>query len=229
MAPQPTRWLNLFRDLRPDGLLTFSLSNLILVASAGLSGLVGLAWSYRIARRAPATATGMDAILVPGQRLGALGLPADFLLRLGRAEQLHHAGAGVPIVLLGGKTRSDAPSEARTAMTYLRDRGVAEEGLILEEVSVNTLENLRAARDLARRNGWTRVTIVSNRYHLARIGLLANGLGLDHDVCAAEDPADLATVNIPRLTLEAYYAHWYVVGRLWATLTRNRESLERIT
>lgn len=56
-----------------------SLSNLIFVAGAGLGGLVGLAWSFRIARRAPATATGTDAIPVPGHRLGAQGLHGDLL------------------------------------------------------------------------------------------------------------------------------------------------------
>lgn len=229
MQLPPTRRLAAIRDLGLDGLLTFTLSNLILVASAGLSGLVAMVWTYRVARRTTTTASDMDAILVPGLRLAANGLPTDFLLRLGRAEQLHKAGGGVPILLLGGRTRAYAPSEARAGMDYLLERGVSEERLVPEEASVNTLENLRAARELARCNGWHRVTVVSNRYHLARIGLLSKGLALQYDLCAAEDASDLATINLPQVAREAYYVHWYVVGRLWATLTRSRKSLERIS
>jgi uncharacterized SAM-binding protein YcdF (DUF218 family) len=218
-----------FRDLGWDGQFTFALSNLTLVVTAGLSGIASFTRVWRVAWRTPATATGMDAILVPGLRITSRELPGDFVLRLERAERLLRASAAAPIVLLGGKTSNKAPSESRAAKAFLTRRGVSEERLVLEETSRNTLANLRAARDLARQNGWGVVAIVSNRYHLARLDLLAKGLGLDHHLCAAEDRPVTLAARLPRLIAEAYFVHWYVVGRLWATLTRNRKSLERIS
>lgn len=211
-----------------DGWFTLLLSNLFIVLGAG----VGLAWKFfQVARAAYRCQTDygepLDLVLIPGVRLRHGKPNTDFVQRLERAltlQQVHQS----PLLLLGGFT-GDAISEAAAGASYLRNRGVTTAELILEEGSRNTLENLRNARQLIRSNGFERLAIVSNRYHLARCWELAHGLGLEPRLYAAE-PHPLGLLRqLPRLLLEAYYLHWYTTGKLWSRLTRNRHSLSRIS
>ena len=55
---------------------------------------------------------------------------------------------------------------------------------MLDEAARDTVQNLRNAA--AAIGPGRRAAIVSNRYHLARCGWIARGLGLDWQLCAAE-------------------------------------------
>ena len=64
---------------------------------------------------------------------------------------------------------------------------------------------------------------------LARSQALARGLDLRPVPCAAEERLRHNLMTLWRLAMEAYYLHWYVVGKTWTRWTSNRHSLARIT
>lgn len=209
-----------------DGFKMLFISTLLILGSGGFSLLWILRRVLVTGRAAPCKTAALATVLVPGVRLrdGEVGM--DFRLRLERALALHAAGAGT-LVLLGGITGRSGVSEAAKGAEYLAARGVPPAVMRLEEGSRHTLENLRHARELL--GTASAVTIVSNRYHLARLGVMAEGLGLAHSLCAAEPQWRWSAAVTGRLLLEAFYVHWYLTGRHWARLVRDRASEARIS
>lgn len=209
-----------------DGFGTLGLSVAFLILSGGLS----LAWSFwqvfATARSAPANANdgGRRVVLGGGLKDGAPS--ADFAVRLERAR---HLAAGGDILLLGGATRPELPAEAEVGRTWLLSRGVNPDKIMTECGSRDTLENLRAARDLLAPIDAQAVILITSRYHLARSSLMAEGLGIPHLLCAADDRLRYDSRTIMRMICEAFFVNWYVVGRGWATITRNQRMLARIT
>jgi uncharacterized SAM-binding protein YcdF (DUF218 family) len=209
-----------------DGFKMLFISTLVILASGGVSLLLVVRRVFSIGRDAPCHPRDTAVVLVPGVRLVQGDVGTDFRCRLERALALHTAGAGV-LVLLGGVTGPGGVSEAAKGAEYLCARGVLCDALRLEQRSRHTLENLCHARELL--GAATAVTIVSNRYHLARLGVMAEGLGMTHRLCAAEPHWRWSPALTGRLLLEAFYVHWYLTGRHWARLVRDRASQARIS
>lgn len=211
-----------------DGLKMLFASVLVALCSGGLSLLFVFLYVTRVARTASAEVP-LDndlCVLVPGVRLENGSVGKDFRQRLERAYVLYQAGAR-QIILLGGKMAGSMRSEAAAGADYLLMRGLPNTVLRLEEGSRHTLENLRYARELIEQD--QALLIVSNRYHLARLAIMADGLGLRSILCAAEASAYWRASRAGRLGLEAFYVHWYLTGRYWARLVGDRKSLERIS
>lgn len=162
-----------------DGLAMLLLSNLVILVTGGISLALTLARVWRVARRTLALTTFEGVRLVPGVFLKDGRPNADFVKRLERAQGLSGEGA---IVLLGGQTAASGPSEAAAARDWLVARGLAADRIRLETGSRNTLENLWAARGHFLDAGG-RAVVITNRYHLARAGALADGLAIDHELC----------------------------------------------
>lgn len=197
----------LVRDL--DALHALGVALVVLLATGGLAWVAYLGHAWRTARRAGTQARG--TLLVFGKHCPHGEPDADFAARLRRAEALAAQGAIDRVLLLGG---GDHPTEADIAARTLRARGWPEAiPLLLEDESRDTLENLRHARRLLGEHG-APVWLLSNRYHLARCALLADGVGLPHALCAAEDHAKFGA----ELLSEASLLMWIDIGRRWAAL-----------
>ena len=208
----------LLRDL--DVLHALGVALLVLLASAGLAYAAYGVRAWRVASRSGTTARG--TVLVFGKHCHD-GVPdADFLARLQRVHALATGGAVRRVLLLGG---GDDPTEAAVAAAELRRRGWPDEvALVLEDQSRDTLENLRHARALLGDSGGP-AWLLSNRYHLARCALLADCVGLEHGLCAAED----AWRFTPKLLLEAGLSMWIDIGRRWARLIRHERMLSKLS
>ena len=214
-----------------DGLAMLALSLAVPALSGGVSVWLALAYVRRVAARTPAHADPAGErdipgrVLVLGMRPGRDGRPGPlYRARLDRACLLLAADPGAEVVLLGGRTRPGAPSEAEAGRDHLRARGVPDAAIRLEAESRHTLENLRLYRDAFPRAG--RVVLVTNRFHLARAGLMAETLGIPHRLCAAE--AEWPAVP-GALVQEAVLVHWFLVGRAFCRLTGHARMLARIT
>ena len=207
-----------------------------LVALAALTCSCGLLYGlylhkvWQTAKRAKTKPTQSGSLLVFGKRLVQGSADVDLELRLDRAhaliatEESPHA-----LYLLGGHTGHDR-SEARFMFDRLSERGLpAALDVALEDQSIDTLQNLRHARELLQQRGHARAILLSNRYHLARCALLARNLGLDHEVVAAEDDHRLATLGAGRLLREAAFLMWIDVGTRYARGLRLRGMLSRVT
>lgn len=84
------------------------------------------------------------------------------------------------LVALGGlgqlAVHSDAPTIARVIKKELEELGVPPEKIIFEEESGNTYQQLCALMKLAEERGWSRIQVLSNKWHLPRIQAM-----LEHD------------------------------------------------
>ncbi|MCP5157996.1 MAG: YdcF family protein [Gammaproteobacteria bacterium] len=211
-----------------DGLGTLLLSNMLLMATLGLSGLWLFHRVWRMAQDTPAQVAESGWVVVLGVRLQRDQVSRDYACRLERAAALYRADPQRRILLVGGPT-SGSVSEAERGRQFLLAMGLPTGALSIEDQSLHTLDNLRRTRQLLGEVQRQSFVLVTSRYHLARSEILARGLDLHPVLCAAEDRLRLDFSVLWRLALEAGYLHWYKVGRAWSRWTRNRHSLARIS
>lgn len=139
-----------------------------------------------VARRAPAVVPPTGAVLVPGYRLMVDELQPPYALRLRRALQLWQRQPRTPLAISGASFAPDALSEAQAGMLFLRDQGLpAAAALVLDHDARDTEENLLRAAALLGRPA-DGITVVTNRWHLARCAWLAARIGLHVRLAAAE-------------------------------------------
>jgi vancomycin permeability regulator SanA len=120
-----------------------------------------------------------DAILVLGARVYADGRPSDALKdRVRTACALWREG-WAPVLVLSGGHGPDAPIDEPDAMRAIAlAEGVPDAALVLDRAGRNTAASLRFTADATVQRGWDRVLVVSHDYHLARVRLLAERMGL---------------------------------------------------
>jgi vancomycin permeability regulator SanA len=202
------------------------------VLSAGLVYLGYFIHVLRIARGAPCRPERGECLLLFGKHAPRGRIDRDFAARLDRAVSLWRERRPASVVLLGGGADGE-PSEAEVARNALLARGLGDVPLQLEAQSRDTLQNLRNARELLRggaaKYALPRVTLLSNRYHLARCALFARQLGFEHELCAAEPRLPLDPRTLLRLAGEAAYVCWTDLGTRWARLIGHRRMLARVT
>ncbi|WP_170164681.1 YdcF family protein [Thiocapsa rosea] len=213
-----------------DEIGTFALTCLVGVAGLGLPFLVAFARVLAVGLRTKADgATGV--VVVFGKRLVEDRPDRDYRARLETAARVA-AVSSRRILILGGRTGGARITEAEAGEQMLRELpGDYELRIALEQTSHDTLTNLRNARELmAQSESREPLTLVSNRYHLARVGQMATSLGLRYRLCAAEDVATaLRPSSLHRWLIEGFYVAWFATGKTWARLTRNRRMVARVT
>ena len=224
----PWRYLR-DRDVQHAALVTL----LTLLLSAGLVWLGYLVHVCRVAARSPLQPPRRMIVLVFGRQLVRDAPGPDYRQRLRRALALVEQRHTDHLLLLGGYS-GGTQSEAAAGEDWLRRHGLA--GAVrmeLEQDSVDSLENLRHARQLLRIDSATGelppVALLTSRYHLARCGMLARRLGFDGQPVAAESALSLRPRTLGRLLIEARYLMWIDVGARWAALTGNRRMAERLS
>jgi uncharacterized SAM-binding protein YcdF (DUF218 family) len=213
------------RDVLHTGIVTV----LACALSAGLVYLAYFLHVLRVARRAPTTPERGDCVLLFGKHAPQGRIDADFAARLDRAATLWRERPPADLILLGGGA-PDEPSEAEVAQRALLGRGLASgPALRLEAKSRDTLQNLRNARELLVGGAPRRVTLLSNRYHLARCALFARQLGYDWELCAAEPQLAFKPSTLFHLAGEAFFVCWTDLGTRWARFIGDRRMLARVT
>lgn len=129
----------------------------------------------------------VDAIIV----LGAAqfnGRPSDvFTARLQHGLDLYNQGYAPWIIVTGGRQEGDAFTEAETAETWLVDRGVPEDAILMENEGRDTWQNLEGAHEAAEPHGIKRVLLVSDGFHLFRAERMANAVGFEAYTSPAPD------------------------------------------
>lgn len=99
-----------------------------------------------------------------------------------RNRQLERTGKAPVLIACGGQGRDEVRSEAAAIKEYLLSKGVPEDGIILEDKSTSTIENMKNAQKLMRPG--TSAAYATTNYHVfrsgvwaAEIGMLADGIG----------------------------------------------------
>jgi len=99
--------------------------------------------------------------------------------RINHAILLYEHGLVDSIIFTGGKGSATALSEANVSAQYATAHGIPEEAILLEDKSVNTVENLVNAQQIAAENGLGTFLIVSTPFHMKRAMDIADSIGLD--------------------------------------------------
>lgn len=82
-------------------------------------------------------------------------------------------------ILSGGQGEGEEISEAEAMFLYLKEKGIAEERLFLEDRSTNTRENLAFSYEIIKEKGLNdELAIITNEFHEYRAGRIARNLGL---------------------------------------------------
>ncbi len=213
-----------------DSLFTFFLTLVVVMFGLGLPLFVTYLHALRIAITSRCRTQHRACLLVFGKRLTNGVVDQDYRLRLDKAAELIEQDPDRSVILLGGTPRSEQVSEARTGLNYLKEKGVdGLSGILLEEGSRNTLENLRHARKILQSTDSSPTLLITNRYHLARSRMIASSLGIKHALCPAEASFPFTPSVMGRLVFEAFYILWFTAGKTWARLTGNQRMLRRVT
>jgi uncharacterized SAM-binding protein YcdF (DUF218 family) len=121
----------------------------------------------------------VDAIVVFGAAQYD-GRPSPVLqARLDHAAALYERDLARFVVVTGGSQPGDRTTEASASAAYLRRRGVPESALLREIEGRTSWQSLASAANFLKQRGHTRVLLVSDPFHNARIAAMAGELGLD--------------------------------------------------
>ncbi len=132
-----------------------------------------------------------DYILVLGCRVYGDKVSPLLASRLDKAISLFHKynkpDKPIKIIVSGGKDEGKVVTEASAMASYLKEKGIPEELIILEENADNTFENFEYAMNIINHDFETgfykdaSILTVTNNFHLLRSLLLARKTGLKTD------------------------------------------------
>lgn len=105
-----------------------------------------------------------------------------FAARIDYAVTLFKEGRVKGIIFTGSRAEGDRLSESRAAKEYALAKGVPESATYCEETSTSTKGNLVNAKGILHRLGMRKALIVSDPYHLLRAGMIADQVGIDHEL-----------------------------------------------
>lgn len=135
-----------------------------------------------------------DALIVLGAQVYHSGPSPVLKQRLQAALDYidTHSDENFPIIVSGAQGWNELETEAQAMETYLVEHGVDRSRIYQENQSYNTYQNLensaKLLTDLEYDLEQTRVMIVSNNFHLARVRMLASRCGLNAGTVSAPMP-----------------------------------------
>jgi uncharacterized SAM-binding protein YcdF (DUF218 family) len=116
-----------------------------------------------------------DAIVVLGGSVMPPDSPGRFVDLAGGADRVWHAArlykAGkAPLILLSGGSDPaySVMSEAQAMQVFLRDLGVPDSAMLLEQESRNTHQNAENSARLLHQRGFNRILLVTSALHMER-------------------------------------------------------------
>ncbi|MCY4071318.1 MAG: YdcF family protein [Chloroflexi bacterium] len=154
-----------------------------------------------------------DVIIVLGAGLRRDGGPGWALTRRSsQAADLWRLGIAPSVICTGGQAESFPRSEADACREILRNQGLPQSAILLEDKSRSTEENALFSSQLMAERGWTSAVLVSDSYHMLRAGWLFT----QHDVETYASPVPANRIHHPHsyphsLLREFLAFHWQVL------------------
>ena len=210
-----------------EGLWALLISILLLAGSFSLTFWPAFIYVIVLARRTNITSES-QILLVLGERLKQNSPGVNYIARLQRAYSIYSTQKISQIFIVGGITGDAVISESACGKNYLLKKNIPESIITIEDKSLHTLENIRNVRVMLSNPDTDKLCIITNRFHLARAGTLASGLGVNYDLCAAEDKFENSMQQWLVILREAFFIHWYFTAKYWAILIRHKATLKRI-
>ena len=159
----------------------------VLVAAVGLAYEGVVVWEVHSAAHQHADQAAEAAVVMGAAQYD--GAPSGALAgRLERAAELYNDGMVDTIIVTGGNQPGDRTTEGMTGFVYLRDLGLPESALLVENGSTNTWEQLLATKLILDEHDISTVILVSDPYHNRRLLDTSAELGLDAQVAPTDSP-----------------------------------------
>jgi len=212
-----------------DGIAMMLLSIFVILITGGLSYFYFLYKTFNTAKKSPSYINDTDILLLLGMRLKKDKVTKFYQQRLDKADELLNSQPNLKVIILGGLTGSATITEAEAGKQYLINKSILSERIISEHQSRYTLENLKSAKKLIDELGINQTALLTNRFHLYRALALANGFKLEVKPCAAENIFSYKISHLIKILIEAFFNHWYFVGKIYAFATKNKHMLNRIS
>lgn len=122
----------------------------------------------------------VDYIIVLGAKVRPNGNPSTVLkYRLDAAYDYLSAHPDTRCIVSGGQGSNEPMPEADAMAQYLRERGIEENRILIENTSETTAENMAFSRDLIA-DPSAEVGIVTNNFHVYRALKIAHKTGIEH-------------------------------------------------
>ncbi len=119
-----------------------------------------------------------DAIIVLGAAQFDGRASKILSARLDHAVDLYRRGIAPVVVVTGGRQPGDRFTEASVGASYLHDHQVPERAILRETTGRSSWQSLAAAARFLKERHLTRVVLVSDPYHSARVEDVAHDVGL---------------------------------------------------
>ncbi len=131
--------------------------------------------------------SGLDYIIVPGARVYTSGPSVVLKYRLDRALEYLSENPGALCIVSGGQGGNEPFAEAVGMKDYLVKHGLPEDKILVEDKSLNTVQNMRYSaailKDRGVDTGKAKIGIVTNNFHVFRCKGLARKAGFEN-ACA---------------------------------------------
>ena len=119
-----------------------------------------------------------DVIVVLGAAVWPGGQPSPTLQRrVMHAVDLMQQGYAVYLLVTGGMGHYP-PTEAEVMQRLAVAHGISSQCVLREEQATSTFESALLCCDILRQHGWSRVLLVTDRYHLPRALLAFHSCGI---------------------------------------------------
>jgi uncharacterized SAM-binding protein YcdF (DUF218 family) len=122
--------------------------------------------------------------------------------RLDHAAELWNNKFAPVIVVTGGRVPGDANTEAGASAVYLGRKGVPDSAILREVQGRNSWESLQASARFLHDRNISKVILVSDSFHNARILAMSKAVGLDPQVSATTTSPIEGSERIPYLAKE---------------------------
>jgi len=100
-------------------------------------------------------------------------------LRIKHSIHLYESGLIKNIIFTGGKGEGQEFSESLVAMEYAMENGVPRENIMIEEISKITEENILYAMEIAEKENFENLIIVSDPLHMKRAIDMSDDYGIE--------------------------------------------------
>lgn len=146
-------------------------------------------------------------IIVLGAQVRGRQITDSLKRRLDAALEYLKEHPDVHVIVSGGQGKDEEVTEAYAMASYLECEGIDHRRIVQEDVSVNTLENLKFSRNLIADVN-TPVGIVSNNFHVYRGCVFAKRAGF-------KEPFPIAASCHPLLFPNYFVRECFAVWKLW--------------
>lgn len=136
-----------------------------------------------------------DYAIVLGHKLNDDKPTKVLIYRLNKTIDYLNKNKNCKVVLSGGVTENNTISEASVMKKYLINSAIAENRIILEDKSKDTIENIKNCKEYINKNN--KIVIISSNYHILRSKMICRLLGLNVTGLACYTPIIDLIKHIP--------------------------------